>query len=108
MTDFLAQKCQARASAMSQDAIRNHLAQMSGWRHTDGAIEKRFAFKGWLETVAFVDALAWICHVEDHHPDLRVSYDRCTIRFSTHSAGGVSRNDFICAAKADALVAFVG
>ena len=45
---------------------------------------------------------------EDHHPELRVSFDRCTIRFSTHSAGGISRNDFICAAKADALVAFVG
>ena len=107
MTDFLAQKCQARAGAMSENAIRNHLAQMSGWREADGAIEKRFAFKGWLETVAFVDALAWICHVEDHHPDLRVSYDRCTIRFSTHSARGISVNDFICAAKADALVAFV-
>ena len=108
MTDFLAQKCQARSSAMSDAAVRDHLAQMSGWRDAGGAIEKTFAFKGWLETVAFVDALAWICHVEDHHPDLRVSYDRCTIRFSTHSAGGVSRNDFICAAKADALVAFVG
>ena len=108
MTDFLAQKCEARTSAMSEDAIRNHLAQMSGWRDVGGAIEKRFAFKGWLETVAFVDALAWVCHVEDHHPELRVSFDRCTIRFSTHSARGISVNDFICAAKADALVAFVG
>ena len=60
MTDFLAQKCQARTSAMSEDAIRSHLAQMSGWREAGGAIEKRFAFKGWLETVAFVDALALV------------------------------------------------
>lgn len=108
MTNFLEQKCTRRAEAMSDDEVRRHLAPMSGWHAADGAIEKTFAFKGWLETVAFVDALAWVCHVEDHHPDLRVSYDRCTIRFSTHSAGGVSRNDFICAAKADALVAFVG
>ena len=108
MTDFLSQKCQARTTAMSGDAIRNHLAQMSGWRQAEGAIEKRFAFKGWLETVAFVDALAWMCHVEDHHPELNVQFDRCRVRFSTHSAGGISTNDFICAAKADALVAFLG
>ena len=108
MTNFLEQKCAQRAAAMSDDEVKRHLAQTSGWHSASGAIEKTFAFKGWLETVAFVDALAWVCHVEDHHPDLRVSFDRCTIRFSTHSAGGVSRNDFICAAKADALIAFVG
>jgi 4a-hydroxytetrahydrobiopterin dehydratase len=108
MTNFLEQKCAQSAAAMNEPDIHSHLAQMSGWREASGAIEKSFAFKNWLETVAFVDALAWVCHVEDHHPDLRVSYDRCVVRFSTHSAGGISRNDFICAAKADALVAFVG
>ena len=108
MSNFLEQKCQARANALSDQAVRDHLAQMSGWHLASGAIEKTFAFKGWLETVAFVDALAWMCHVEDHHPDLHVAFGRCTVRFSTHSAGGISRNDFICAAKADALVAFVG
>ncbi|HEY2561365.1 MAG TPA: 4a-hydroxytetrahydrobiopterin dehydratase [Caldimonas sp.] len=108
MTDFLHQQCQQQATAMSAPAIHDHLAQMSGWREAGGAIEKTFAFKGWLETVAFVDALAWMCHVEDHHPDLHVEHSRCKVRFSTHSAGGVSANDFICAAKADALVAFLG
>ena len=108
MTNYLEQKCSQSAAAISDDAVRDHLAQWSGWREADGAIEKIFAFKGWLETVAFVDALAWICHVEDHHPELRVSFDRCTVRFSTHSVGGISQNDFICAAKTDALVAFVG
>ena len=108
MTNFLEQKCSVRADAMSTQAIHDHLAQMSSWRQSDGAIEKTFSFKAWLETVAFVDALAWMCHVEDHHPDLRVQFDRCVVRFSTHSAGGISMNDFICAAKADALVAFVG
>lgn len=108
MTDFLNQQCQRRAAAMTEQAVHDHLAQMSGWRDAGGAIEKTFAFKGWLETVAFVDALAWMCHVEDHHPELHVQFDRCKVRFSTHSAGGVSANDFICAAKADALVAFLG
>jgi 4a-hydroxytetrahydrobiopterin dehydratase len=108
MTDFLHQQCQTSAARMSEQAVRDHLAQMSGWRAAQSAIEKTYAFKGWLETVAFVDALAWMCHVEDHHPDLHVTFDRCNVRFSTHSAGGISANDFICAAKADALVAFLG
>jgi 4a-hydroxytetrahydrobiopterin dehydratase len=108
MTNYLEKRCEKRAVALSEAAVRNHLAQLSGWRESDGAIEKTFSLKGWLETVAFVDALAWVCHVEDHHPDLHVGFGRCVVRFSTHSAGGISMNDFICAAKADALVAFVG
>jgi 4a-hydroxytetrahydrobiopterin dehydratase len=55
-----------------------------------------------------VNGLAWICNAEDHHPELLVTYSRCVVRFSTHSIGGISRNDFVCAAKADALVALVG
>lgn len=109
MTNYLEMKCDSHGvAAMGRDAIRDHLAQASGWREASGAIEKTFAFKTWLETIAFVDALAWMCHVEDHHPNLDVSFDRCRVRFSTHSVGGISVNDFICAAKADALVAFVG
>ena len=108
MTDLLRQRCRPRTRPMAEAEVRDHLVLLSGWGDAGGAIEKTFAFRGWLETVAFVDALAWLCHVEDHHPELRVSFDRCTIRFSTHSAGGVSQNDFICAAKADALVAFLG
>ena len=109
MSNLLHQKCQAldQRHAMSEVVVHDHLAQLSGWRLKDGAIEKSFGFKNFYETVAFVNALAWICNTEDHHPDLSVSYDRCTVRFSTHSVGGVSINDFICAAKTDALVAFV-
>ncbi len=109
MTNFLEQKCRAHGvAAMTETEVKDHLAQASGWHASRGAIEKTYAFKGWLETVAFVDALAWVCHVEDHHPELSVSFNRCTVRFSTHSVGGVSVNDFICAAKVDALVAFFG
>ncbi|MEO8080004.1 MAG: 4a-hydroxytetrahydrobiopterin dehydratase [Caldimonas sp.] len=109
MTNLLEQKCKAKGvTAMSDAEVEDHLAQASGWHVARGALEKTFSFKGWLETVAFVDALAWVCHVEDHHPDLSVGFDRCTVRFSTHSVNGISFNDFICAAKVDALVAFVG
>ncbi|HEY9150705.1 MAG TPA: 4a-hydroxytetrahydrobiopterin dehydratase, partial [Gammaproteobacteria bacterium] len=60
-------------------------------------------FKNYYQTIAFVNALAWIANQEDHHPDLEVSYNRCTVHFSTHSIGGLSLNDFICAARLDAL-----
>jgi 4a-hydroxytetrahydrobiopterin dehydratase len=102
-------KCQALTGAsMSEPVVRDHLAQVSGWHLGGGAIEKTFSFKNYHETMAFVNALAWVAHTEDHHPDLTVSYDRCVVRFNTHSVGGISVNDFICAAKTDALVAFVG
>ena len=76
-----------------------------GWRIADDGLSLRraFAFQDFFETMAFVNALAWIANVEDHHPDLEVGYDYCRITFSTHSVGGLSENDFICAAKVDAL-----
>ena len=110
MKDLLNQKCRTRegGSAMSAQEVHSHLDAVPGWLANDGAIEKTFSFKNFHETMAFVNALAWICHVEDHHPALAVSYDRCVVRFNTHSVGGISVNDFVCAAKVNALVAFVG
>ena len=108
MTNLLDARCRSQGvEPMSDGEIRNHLAQVSGWSVNDGAIEKTFTFKNYYETIGFVNALAWICNTEDHHPDLAVTYDRCVARFSTHSVSGITRNDFICAAKADALVSFV-
>jgi 4a-hydroxytetrahydrobiopterin dehydratase len=104
-TDLANRRCQPVSGApMSADDIRTHLAQLKGWSHTDGAIEKSFSFPDYHRTMAFVNAVAWIAHGEDHHPDLAVSYSRCTVRFNTHSVGGISINDFICAAKVDALL----
>ena len=109
MSNLLHQKCQALKGGqpMSDAVVHDHLAQVSGWHLSQGSIEKTFSFKNFHETIACVNALAWICNTEDHHPDLAVSYSRCVVRFNTHSVGGISVNDFICAAKADALVAFV-
>jgi 4a-hydroxytetrahydrobiopterin dehydratase len=109
MSNLLHQRCRALegGAPMGDADIRSHLAQVSGWRLSDDAIEKTFSFRDYHETLGFVNALAWIANTEDHHPELRVTYDRCVVRFNTHSVGGISVNDFICAAKADALVAFV-
>jgi len=90
---------------MDAAAIDRHLAQAQGWALNNGAIERRFDFADFHQTMAFVNALAWIAHREDHHPDLAVSYNRCVVRFNTHSVGGISINDFICAAQVDGLLA---
>jgi 4a-hydroxytetrahydrobiopterin dehydratase len=90
--------------AMSDAEMRARLPQVPGWHVEGGALEKRYEFSDYHRTMAFVNAVAWIAHAEDHHPDLAVSYNRCTVRFNTHSVGGISINDFICAAKVDALL----
>jgi len=83
------------------------LEQLPGWKLVDKgqAIEKSFAFENYYRTIAYVNALAWVAHREDHHPDLGVHYNRCVVRYSTHDVGGLSMNDFICAAKAERLAA---
>ena len=83
--------------------IEAQLAELPGWSLRDGALERAFAFRDYYDTIAFVNALAWIVHREDHHPDLTVGYNRCVVRWSTHSVGGISDNDFTCAAKTDAV-----
>lgn len=82
------------------------LAQLPGWELAEdgNALVRTFRFGDYHRTMAFVNALAWIAHSQDHHPDLGVHYDRCVVRFSTHDVGGLSENDFICAAKAAALL----
>jgi 4a-hydroxytetrahydrobiopterin dehydratase len=90
--------------AFTPEQVQAHLAQVPGWTFSAGAIERRFAFPDFHRTMAFVNALAWVAHAEDHHPDLQLGYAHCTVRFNTHSVGGISINDFICAAKLDALV----
>ena len=64
---------------------------------------REFRFANFYHTMAFVNALAFIAHQQDHHPDLSVHYNRVEVRFSTHDVGGLSRNDLICAARVDAL-----
>jgi 4a-hydroxytetrahydrobiopterin dehydratase len=105
MTSLQLRRCQPLegGTPMSEGDVAIHLAQVRGWQLRDGAIEKLHRFGNFHETMAFMNAVAWICHTEDHHPDVALGYDRCVLRFNTHSVGGISINDFICAAKVDAL-----
>ncbi|MBC7599320.1 MAG: 4a-hydroxytetrahydrobiopterin dehydratase [Polaromonas sp.] len=79
--------------------------QALGWRLIDGSLEKTYAFKNFHETMGFVNAVAFIANGEDHHPDLALSYGKCTVRFNTHDVNGISASDFFCASKVDALLA---
>lgn len=98
--------CEGGVSPLERAEAERFLAQVSeAWGLSEDAreIHREFRFKNFYHTIAFVNAVAWIANREDHHPDLEVGYNRCLVRFSTHSIGGLSRNDFICAAKIDAI-----
>lgn len=100
------QPCHAGTPPLAKDRAQELMQQLSGWELNEAATEisRTFRFKNYYQTMAFVNAVAWVSHQEDHHPDMEVSYNRCRVRYSTHSVGGLSENDFICAAKLDALI----
>ncbi len=76
---------------------------LPGWESDGSMIAKSFAFPGYEPTLAFVNAVARIAQQQDHHPELAFGYNRCRVAYSTHSVGGISMNDLICAAKIEAL-----
>ena len=96
-------------NALSATEIVTQLSKLNGeqalgWRLIDGALEETYAFKNYHETIGFVNALAFVANAENHHPDLTVSFSKCTVRFNTHDVKGISVSDFFCASKADALL----
>lgn len=95
--------CESGMPPLSQDEIDKLLKQLNGWVQQGMVIGKLFEFKNYYQTMAFVNAVAWLSHQEDHHPDLSVGYNRCLVNYSTHAVNGLSENDFICAAKVDQL-----
>lgn len=105
---LLMQHCRhAIGAPLSANEIAAQLVLTPGWTQSSGpaaGIERSFSFADFHATMAFVNALAFIAHREDHHPDLQVSYNHCTVHYSTHSVGGLSINDFICAAHINALL----
>ena len=95
--------CEGGVPPLEQAEIDRLLKELPGWEQSGNEIGKTYRFKNYHETMAFVNASAWISHREDHHPDLEVGYNQCRVRYSTHAIGGLSENDFICAAKIDSL-----
>jgi 4a-hydroxytetrahydrobiopterin dehydratase len=98
--------CQGESLPLTGPEISELLTQLDQWLldETHQSINKTFSFKNFYTTMAFVNAIAWIAHRENHHPDLHVTYKTCKVTFSTHTVHGLSENDFICAKKVDELI----
>jgi 4a-hydroxytetrahydrobiopterin dehydratase len=106
-TELLAKKSHHTVDALATASLPAYFAATPGWLQDGARIVKTFEFKNYYETLAFINAIAYVIHAEDHHPELVVTYNRCVIRFDTHTVnagkGGISENDFICAAKVDGI-----
>lgn len=104
---LLAQACRHQTSGMTDAEIAAQMQAIQEWALTEGRIMRSFSFRNYHQTIAFVHAVADVIHAEDHHPELVVTYNRCIVKFNTHSVnhgqGGISLNDFICAAKIDRI-----
>lgn len=103
LTNKQCKPCEGGVPPLSQDEVTELLKQLDGWIQYDHLIGKTYEFKDYYQTMAFVNAVAWVSHREDHHPDMSVGYNRCRVEYTTHAISGLSENDFICAAKIDAL-----
>jgi 4a-hydroxytetrahydrobiopterin dehydratase len=98
--------CRVGMKTLTAQEAEDALQVLPGWTHdaNQNAIVKTFSFKGYYATIAFLNAVAWIAHQEKHHPEMIVSFNKLIISYHTHEAGGITRNDLICAAKVDALL----
>lgn len=98
--------CEGGVAPLTHDEVARYLKKLQGWEVDSASkmLTKSYAFKNYYHTMAFVNALAWMAHGENHHPDLEVSYNRCKVHYTTHAIDGLSENDFICAAKVDQIL----
>ena len=97
------QPCEGGVAPLTPEQLRPMLKGLQGWELDGRMIAKTYRFANYHETMAFVNAAAWVSHREDHHPDMAVGYNQCRVSYITHAIDGLSENDFICAAKLDAL-----
>jgi 4a-hydroxytetrahydrobiopterin dehydratase len=88
---------------LGSDETRKLLKKVPGWELKDDSIERTFKFRDFREAMDFVNRVGEIANTEDHHPDIHIAYNKVTLVFSTHKIKGLSRNDFIMAAKTSLL-----
>lgn len=110
MAELVDQNCSSdpeKAPRLSDAESENRMSELNeNWQLdlTRQEISGTFEFKNYYQTTAFTNSVFWIAHQQNHHPDITISYKNCTITFTTHSVKGLSINDFICAARIDALM----
>jgi 4a-hydroxytetrahydrobiopterin dehydratase len=106
LTDRHCKPCEGGVAPMTREEAQATMGQIPGWELSDDAttITRRFEFKGFYKTMAFINAMAWIANAENHHPDFSAGYNFCEVNFTTHAINGLSENDFICAARVNQLL----
>ena len=106
LTDRHCKPCEGGVPTMTREEAESTLADVPGWELADDnrSISRRFEFKGFYKCMSFINAMAWVANAENHHPDFSAGYNFCEVTFTTHAINGLSENDFICAAKINALL----
>ena len=108
--DLVSQHCQplkGKEHALGAEKVAVLLKKLPGWKLSDDkqAIIKDFKFDDFQHTLGFINAVGFMANHEDHHPDIEAGYGHCQLLWSTHDVGGLSMNDFICAARVEQLLA---
>jgi 4a-hydroxytetrahydrobiopterin dehydratase len=106
LTDRHCVPCEGGVPTLTRDEAEKLLTDVPGWELADDtrSIKRRFEFKGFYKCMSFINAMAWVANSENHHPDFCAGYNYCEVTFMTHAIDGLSDNDFICAAKLNALM----
>jgi 4a-hydroxytetrahydrobiopterin dehydratase len=106
LSDKNCKPCEGGVDPMTREQAETLIKQVEGWELSEDSktISRRFEFKGFYKTVAFINAMAWVANSENHHPDFSAGYSFCEVNFTTHAIDGLSENDFICAAKLNELL----
>jgi 4a-hydroxytetrahydrobiopterin dehydratase len=106
MSNLVNKFCGATPKKLTESEIKNFINEVKTWEFdkNNNLISRDFKFKNYYNTIAFINAAAWIIHQENHHPEIIITYNSCRISFNTHSVNGISKNDFICAAKINNLL----
>lgn len=97
--------CEGGTAPLADAQVAQLLSQLTDWQLEEGKLVKTFRFRDHYQAVAFVNAVAWISHTQDHHPVVELGYNTVRLAYWTHAIGGLSVNDFICAAKVDSVLA---
>ena len=98
--------CEGDSAPLKREQIQQLLSTCRDWTLNESGtcIHRNFTFKGFYKTMSFVNAIAWLANQDQHHPDMEVGYNYCNVKYTTHAIGGLSENDFICAAKVNRLI----
>ncbi len=106
LADRHCKPCEGGVAPMARSEAEATMSEIAGWELSDDgkSISRRFEFKGFYKCMSFINAMAWIANAENHHPDFSAGYNYCAVTFTTHAIDGLSENDFICAARINALL----